>query len=87
MIRLLTDETWPHSIYGDFDAAPITAFMTDLENDFAESVLRLGTLGLNGRARQKYTGDATGWKKSRSRLNNLEPVPLIDCWQSLAAAD
>lgn len=85
--KLLTDETWPHGIYGDFDAVRSTAFMAALADDFAESVLRLGALGLNERARTKYAEDANGWEKARTWLRSLDPAPLIACWQSLAAAD
>lgn len=85
--KLVTDEAWPHGIYGDFDAERAATFLTHLEEDFAESVLRLGALGLNDRARQKYTEGAKGWEKARLSLKELEPAPLIACWQSLTAAD
>lgn len=85
--KLLTDETWAHGIYGNFDAERSAAFKTDLEDDFAESVLRLGAFGLNDRARQKYTEGAPGWEKARTWLKSLEAAPLIACWQSLTEAD
>lgn len=85
--RLLTDADWPHGIYGDFDAARATAFVADLQQDFAESVLRLGALGLNARARQKYEENAKGWEKARQTLRALAPAPLIACWRSLTEAD
>jgi len=85
--KLVTDEAWPHGIYGDFDAERSATFLAHLEEDFAESVLRLGALGLNDRARQKYTEGAKGWEKARLSLKELEPAPLIACWQSLTAAD
>lgn len=85
--RLVTDETWPHGIYGDFDAERSAAFLAQLKQDFAETVLRLGALGLNDRARQKYEDGAQGWQKARIWLKCLAPGPLIACWQSLAAAD
>lgn len=85
--RLLTDSGWGHGIYGDFTADAATRFHDDLEADFAESVLRLGALGLNRRAREKYEEDARGWAKSREWLRQLDPRPLIACWDSLTAAD
>ena len=85
--RLLTDADWPHGIYGDFDAARAAAFVADLQQDFAESVLRLGALGLNARARQKYEENAKGWEKARQTLRALAPAPLIACWRSLTEAD
>lgn len=85
--RLLTDADWPHGIYGDFDAARAAAFINELQQDFAESVLRLGALGLNARARQKYEESAKGWEKARQTLRALAPAPLIACWRSLTEAD
>jgi pimeloyl-ACP methyl ester carboxylesterase len=85
--RLVTDADWRHGIYGDFDETAAQRFVGELERDFAESVLRLGALGLNARARQKYLDNAKGWEKSRTWLQQLDPVPLIACWQSLTEAD
>lgn len=85
--KLVTDIDWAHGIYGDFSHERSVEFLNDLENDFAESVLRLSALGLNERARRKYLDNAKGWEKSRLWLNALEPAPLIACWKSLVAAD
>lgn len=85
--KLVTDNGWTHGIYGDFPQERSVAFLNELENDFPESVLRLGAHGLNGRARTKYLENAKGWEKSRLWLKALDPAPLIACWKSLAAAD
>ena len=85
--RLVTDRDWSHGIYGDFDRTKAERFVDDLQRDFAESVLRLGALGLNERARQKYLENARGWEKSRLQLRELDAKPLIACWQSLTDAD
>lgn len=85
--KLVTDGTWANGIYGDFDVERSAAFVGHLQQDFAEAVLRLGALGLNDRARQKYEEGAKGWEKARAGLRNLDPAPLIACWQSLTAAD
>jgi pimeloyl-ACP methyl ester carboxylesterase len=85
--KLVTDDDWPHGIYGDFDAERSRRFVSELESDFAESVLRLGAFGLNERARKKYEENAKGWEKSRDWLRQLEAKPLIACWQSLTEAD
>lgn len=85
--KLVTDLDWPHGIYGDFGTERSRAFLARLNEDFAEAVLELTAYGLNARARQKYEENATGWQKSRSTLRNLDPAPLIACWESLTAAD
>jgi len=85
--KLLTDATWPHGIYGDFDHSRAQAFLTKLNEDFAEGVLQLTAYGLNQRAREKYEQNATGWEKSRTTLRAQHAAPLITCWESLTAAD
>lgn len=85
--RLVTDDDWPHGIYGDFDIDRARHFVSQLEEDFAESVLRLGALGLNQRAREKYEERARGWEKARIGLRQLNAKPLIACWMSLTEAD
>lgn len=85
--KLLTDVEWSNGIYGDFDARRSAEFLTDLEQNFAESVLKLSAFGLNDRARQKYNEGTKGLEKARGWLKALEPSPLIACWKSLAVAD
>lgn len=85
--RLLTDTDWPLGIYGDFDAQRNLAFLAELEEDFAEAVMRLAAYGLNARAREKYAENARGWQRIREELRRQRPAPLIDIWKSLAAAD
>lgn len=85
--RLLTDEDWVHGVYGDFDRERSQLFLQELQQDFAEGVLRLTALGLNQRARQKYLEGHSGWEKSRQMLREQVPGPLIDCWCSLTEAD
>lgn len=85
--RLVTDTEWAHGIYGDFDRDRADRFLTELRDDFAEAVLRLGAHGLNPRARQKYEENAPGWAKARAALRAQAPAPLIDCWHSLTEAD
>jgi len=85
--KLLTDEEWLDGIYGDFDRQRAADFLKHLETDFTESVLRLGGMGLNERARQKYQENSRGLQKTRQWLNELDPAPLIACWQSLTEAD
>jgi len=85
--KLITDRGWPHGVYGDFTTERATAFLAQLQDDFAESVLRLSAFGLNERARQKYEENAKGWEKARNWLKSLDPEPLIACWQSLTEAD
>lgn len=85
--KLLTDDSWGHGIYGEFDRERSRAFIQSLNEDFAEAVLRLTAFGLNSRARQKYQDNAPGWQKSRDQLGGLDPAPLIACWESLTEAD
>lgn len=85
--KLLTDDNWANGIYGDFDRERSDAFLKHLEDDFAESVLRLGGMGLNDRARQKYQENSRGLEKARQWLSEQDPLPLIACWESLAEAD
>lgn len=85
--KLLTDDTWLHGIYGDFDQGRSTELMNWLHEDFAEGVLKLTAFGLNRRAREKYQENASGWQRSRAALRAQDPQPLIDCWRSLTQAD
>lgn len=85
--KLLTDETWDHGIYGNFDSQKAEQMATWLKEDFAEAVLKLTAFGLNQRARQKYMDNANGWARSRAMLKTQNPEPLIACWHSLTAAD
>ncbi len=85
--KLLTDETWEHGIYGEFDQTKASEMMSWLHDDFAEGVLKLTAFGLNQRAREKYLDGASGWERSRAALRSQDPRPLIDCWASLTAAD
>lgn len=85
--KLLTDDTWQHGIYGDFDHQRSQQLLNWLNEDFAEGVLKLTAFGLNRRAREKYHENASGWERSRAALRAQAPQPLIDCWQSLTRAD
>ena len=85
--KLLTDDTWSHGIYGQFDERQARMLHARLQDNFAEGVLELTAFGLNARAREKYLAGASGWEKSRAALRAQNPVPLIACWNSLTAAD
>ncbi|WP_374243796.1 alpha/beta fold hydrolase [Zoogloea sp.] len=85
--RLVTDAGWPHGICGDFDEARNAAFIRALEADFAEAVLRLVAFGHNARARQLYEENGPAIQSARQRLASFDARALIECWQSLTAAD
>jgi pimeloyl-ACP methyl ester carboxylesterase len=86
--KLLTDAEWLNGIYGDFDRRAFpAAFLNHLESDFAESVLLLGAMGLNDRAREKYHAGIEGPRQARQWLKEQDPAPLIACWESLTEAD
>jgi pimeloyl-ACP methyl ester carboxylesterase len=85
--KLITDAHWRGGIYGDFDAAQSQRFVNDLDEDFAESVLRLAAFGLNAKARETYLRNSSGWRAAREALRRLDAPPQIAIWQSLVAAD
>lgn len=85
--KLLTDASWEHGIYGDFDEKQNAERIAWLQEDFAEGVLKLTAYGLNARAREKYEEGAKGWEKSRQALRAQNAGPLIECWNSLSKAD
>jgi pimeloyl-ACP methyl ester carboxylesterase len=85
--KLLTDEDWEHGIYGDFTAVKARQFVAELHDDFAEAVLRLAAYGLNPKTRTRYEKDSNGVQRGREALKRLDPVPLIETWKSLTAAD
>jgi len=85
--KLLTESGWEHGIYGDFGHDKAAELIRNLEEDFAEGVLKLTAFGLNERATEKYLAGASGWERSRSALRAQDPSPLLACWASLTAAD
>ncbi|MBN8501272.1 MAG: alpha/beta hydrolase [Sphingomonadales bacterium] len=85
--RLVTDQQWKLGIYGEFDEARSAKFIAELEDDFAEAVLRLIAYGRNQRAREEYLADTPAWQRTREQFRKLRPAPLIEIWKSLTAAD
>ena len=85
--KLLTDEDWSWGIYGDFNRGRAAGFVAEMQDDFAEAVMRLTAYGLNPRARLKYEANAPGWQRAREALQKLHPAPLIETWNSLTEAD
>lgn len=85
--RLLTDTDWRLGIYGDFPAWRNREFIVLLRSNFAEAVLRLAADGHNPRFTQNYRRNSKGIRQLREYLHGLSPRPLIDCWESLTAAD
>ena len=64
--RLLTGEGWQGGIYGDFGPERSATFMAELQQDFAEAVLRLVALGHNPQARALYQENAKGIQDRKS---------------------
>jgi pimeloyl-ACP methyl ester carboxylesterase len=85
--KLMTDESWPLGIYGDFDAARAARFSAELREDFAEAVLRLIAHGLNDLSRQGYTANTAGWQRMRAALRALPAAALTACWEDLVHLD
>jgi pimeloyl-ACP methyl ester carboxylesterase len=85
--RLLNDDTWKLGIYGHFSFQDNRRFMTELKADFAEAVLQLGAQGNNLHIAKTYQKNTPGIQALRNYLQSLYPAPLIQCWESLTAAD
>ena len=85
--KLMTDAQWANGIYGDFDAARSARFLTELQADPVESIMRLVANGLNAKALASYQRNSTGWRVLRQELAKLDAAPLIAIWQSLVTAD
>ncbi|RIX44778.1 MAG: alpha/beta hydrolase, partial [Rhodocyclales bacterium GT-UBC] len=85
--KLVTDDHWDLGIYGNFNQNQAATMMQKLNEDFAETVLRLTAFGLNTKASEKYLAGTSGWERSRMALRAQNPAPLIKCWASLTAAD
>jgi pimeloyl-ACP methyl ester carboxylesterase len=85
--RLLNDNVWKLGIYGHFSLQDNQRFVTALKTDFAEAVLQLGACGNNSHVTQSYQQNTSGIQTLRNYLRSLHPDPLIQCWESLTAAD
>lgn len=85
--KLITDDDWPHGIYGDFPTDRNTHFIARCEADFAESVLLLVAEGNNPLTRDEYHANTHRMQRTREYLQRLDPEPLIEVWRSLALQD
>jgi len=85
--KLVTDTSWPHGIYGDFNSDKNQAFLARLEQNFAEGVLELIAFGHNSRSRENYEKNSRGFQKTREYLAGLRGDLLRQCWQSLSEAN
>lgn len=85
--KLVTDESWPHGIYGDFPDAKNGAMMRRLSENFAEGVLELVAFGNNARSRENFESNSRGFQQMRAYLQKLPGDLLTHCWQSLSSQD
>ena len=85
--KLITEEDWPHGIYGAFPIERNRNFIARCEADFAETVLRLVGEGNNRNAREEYAEDSSRIQRIRAYLQKLDAEPLIQIWRSLALQD
>jgi non-heme chloroperoxidase len=85
--RFLTDPDWDLGIYGNFSDRDNRDFIEHMKMDFAESVLRLAANGNNARVTRAYQNDTKAIQQLRQYFRGLNPAPLIQCWESMAAAD
>lgn len=85
--KLITEEDWPHGIYGEFPKERNKNFIARCEADFAETVLKLVGEGNNSAARAEYAADSSRIQRTRSYLQRLSAEPLIQIWESLTLQD
>ena len=85
--RLITDADWRLGIYGDWSHARDQAFVDAMRGDFVGAVIQLISFGLNGRARWRYDTGHPSIERLRTYFGMLDPVPLIEVWPTLSAAD
>lgn len=85
--KLITEEEWPHGIYGAFSDEKNRHFIARCEADFAEAVLSLVGEGNNPAARAEYTSGSERLQRIRSYLQQVSPQPLIEIWRSLTLQD
>lgn len=85
--RLITDGHWQNGIYGNFDQTANKQFVGRLRDNFAEGLLQLVANGYNGKSLENYRRNSRGFQQMREHLQTLESEPLIQCWESLTAAD
>ncbi|RTE67700.1 alpha/beta hydrolase [Amphritea opalescens] len=85
--KLVTDEQWQNGIYGNFDHQANQALIKLLRQDFAEGLLQLVAHGYNRKSYDNYTRNSRGFQQMREHLQSLDAEPLVQCWESLTAAD
>ncbi|MBU2964399.1 alpha/beta hydrolase [Amphritea sp. 2_MG-2023] len=85
--KLVTDEHWANGIYGHFDAQANQQLIKLLREDFAEGLLQLVANGYNQKSYENYSRNSRGFQQMREHLQRLEAEPLVQCWESLTAAD
>lgn len=85
--KLVTDDQWKNGIYGNFDRAHNQRLIEALRKDFAEGLLQLVANGYNRKSYENYTRNSRGFQQMREHLQTLDGEPLVQCWESLTAAD
>ena len=85
--KLVTDDQWHNGIYGNFNHAANTRLISKLREDFAEGLLQLVANGYNRKSYENYQRNSRGFQQIREHLQTLEGEPLVQCWESLTAAD
>ncbi|UTW04974.1 alpha/beta hydrolase [Amphritea atlantica] len=85
--RLVTDEQWHYGIYGNFDKTANAQLISKLRDDFAEGLLQLVANGYNRKSYENYSRNSRGFQQMREHLQTLDSEPLVQCWESLSAAD
>ncbi|WP_428034915.1 alpha/beta fold hydrolase [Amphritea sp.] len=85
--KLVTDGQWQNGIYGKFNQADNQRLIETLREDFAEGLLQLVANGYNRKSYENYNRNSRGFQQMREHLQTLDGEPLVQCWESLTAAD
>jgi len=85
--RLITDQHWPHGVYGEFNNSRNVRFTEQLEADFPATVLALIGEGNNARSQDNYQRNSRGFQNMREYLATLPEAQMVQCWRSLTRVD
>ena len=85
--KLVTDDEWPHGVYGSLNETKNNHLIQRFTADFAEGVLELIAFGNNRRSRENYDNNSRGFQHMREHLQKLPAKLLTQCWISITQQD
>ena len=85
--KLTTDESWLLGVYFDFPPERQQWFLSEMQSDMVEAVLRLRAYGRNAQTRAQYEGNDPALAPYRQFLRGLDANALISIWQDLLNYD